>query len=262
LQSTDEHIRPLTSFSNSFRGRVVLITGAASERGQGAAEARRFAAAGAAVVLADVSDDEGVRTAAAIGERASYVRLDVTDDARWGEVVGRVVEEHGRLDVLVNNAGLWHAGSLADTSPGDFRRVVEVNQVGVFLGMRAVAPVMRAAGSGSIVNVSSNAALRVALPNLAGGKAQAYVASKWAVRGMTRAAALELAPSGVRVNSVYPGPTDTAMIGAGHDAIAAGLPLQRLATADEIAAVVLFLASEACAYMNGAEIAVDGGASV
>jgi len=245
----------------SFDGRVALITGAASIRGQGAAEGRLLAREGATVVLADVSDEEGARTAVSIGQRASYVRLDVTDDAQWQAVVRRIVAEHGRIDVLVNNAGVWHAGTLADTSPADFRRVVEINQVGVFLGMRAVAPVMRAAGTGSIVNVSSNASLRVALPNLAGGKAQAYVASKWAVRGMTKAAALELAPFGVRVNSIHPGPTDTAMIDAGHDAIAQGLPLQRLATPDEIAAVVLFLVSDASAYVNGAEIAVDGGAS-
>ena len=242
-------------------GRVALITGAASPRGQGAAEARLLAGEGAVVMLADVSDEEGSRTAAEIGERASYARLDVTDDEQWAAVVGRIVQEHGRLDVLVNNAGVWHPGTLADTSPADFRRVIEINEVGVFLGMRAAAPVMREAGRGSIVNVSSNAGLRVALPNLAGGKAQAYVASKWAVRGMTKAAALELAPFGVRVNSIHPGPTDTAMIDTGHDAIARGLPLQRLATPAEIAAVVLFLASDASAYVNGAEIAVDGGAS-
>lgn len=120
---------------------------------------------------------------------------------------------------------------------------------------------MRARGSGSIVNISSNAGLRVNLPNLAGGKALAYIASKWAVRGMTRSAALELAPFGVRVNAVYPGPVDTAMIGGGHDAIAAGLPFRRLATPEEIASVALFLASGESGYVNGAEIAVDGGAT-
>jgi 3alpha(or 20beta)-hydroxysteroid dehydrogenase len=241
-------------------GRVALITGASSPRGQGAAEARLFAAEGAAVVLADVSY-EGVATAATIGKLASYARLDVTDEEQWSVVVDRIFSEHTRFDILVNNAGVWHSGTLADTSPADFRRVLEINLVGVFLGMRAVAPLMREAGRGSIVNVSSNAGLRVALPNLAGGKALAYVASKWAVRGITKAAALELAPFGVRVNSIHPGPTDTAMIDAGHQEIAAGLPLERLATPDEIARVVLFLASDASSYINGAEIAVDGGAS-
>ncbi|HZO50304.1 MAG TPA: glucose 1-dehydrogenase [Gaiellaceae bacterium] len=247
--------------SESLEGRVALVTGAASPRGQGAAEARLLARAGAAVVLADIDDEEGAATAAAIGERASYVRLDVTDERQWEAVVGGIVAAHGRLDVLVNNAGVWHAGTLADTTPDEYRRVVEINQVGVFLGMRAAAAAMRPARRGSIVNVSSNAGLRVALPNLAGGKAQAYVASKWAVRGMTKAAALELAPFGIRVNSIHPGPTDTAMIDAGHEAIAAGLPLRRLATPDEIAGVVLFLASDASAYVSGAEIAIDGGAS-
>jgi len=140
--------------------------------------------------------------------------------------------------------------------------VVECNQVSVFLGMRAVAPHMRSQEAGSIVNISSNAGLRVNLPNLAGGKALAYVASKWAVRGMTRSAAIELAPFGVRVNAVFPGPTDTAMIDAGHEAIAAGLPFRRLATPEEIAKVALFLASDESAYVSGAEIAADGAASV
>ena len=139
--------------------------------------------------------------------------------------------------------------------------MIEINQVGVFLGMRAVAPHMRERGRGSIVNISSNAGLGVNRPNLAGGKALAYVANKWAVRGMTRSAALELAPFGVRVNAVYPGPVDAAMIAGGHESIAAGLPLGRLAGPAEIASVALFLASDESSYVNGAEIAVDGGAT-
>ena len=242
-------------------GYVALITGAASPRGQGAAEARLFAGEGAQVVLADVVDDDGARTAASIGTAATYRHLDVTSDESWQQVVEAVISDHGRLDVLVNNAGVWDAGSLDDLTPDTYRRVIEINQVGVFLGMRAVVPHMRARRCGSIVNISSNAGLRVNLPNLAGGKALAYVASKWAIRGMTRSAALELAPFGVRVNAVYPGPVDTAMIGGGHDAIAAGLPLQRLAIPEEIARVALFLASDESSYVNGAEIAVDGAAS-
>jgi 3alpha(or 20beta)-hydroxysteroid dehydrogenase len=179
----------------------------------------------------------------------------------WHEAVESVCAAYGQIDVLVNNAGVWDAGTLDDLAPDAYRRVVEINQVGVFLGMREVASRMRARGSGSIVNISSNAGLRVNLPNLAGGKALAYVASKWAVRGMTRSAALELASSGVRVNAIFPGPVDTAMIGGGHESIAAGLPLGRLATPEEIARVALFLASDESAYVNGAEIAADGGAA-
>ena len=242
-------------------GRVALVTGAASSRGQGAAEARLFVREGARVVLADVADDEGERTAAAIGDAATYRHLDVTSDESWDAGVTALLAEHGRLDVLVNNAGVWDSGRLADLTAEAYRRVVEINQVGVFLGMRAVAPHMRAQASGSIVNISSNAGLRVNLPNLAGGKALAYVASKWAVRGMTRSAAIELAPFGVRVNAVFPGPTDTAMIDAGHEAIAAGLPFGRLATPEEIAAVALFLASDESRYVSGAEIAADGAAT-
>jgi 3alpha(or 20beta)-hydroxysteroid dehydrogenase len=241
--------------------RVALITGAASARGQGAAEARLLTAQGATVLLADVSDEEGSHTAAELGERASYVHLDVTDEQQWASAVGEIADRHGRIDMLVNNAGVWHAGKLSDMSPSEFRRVIEINLVGVFLGMREVAPLMCRARAGSIVNVSSNAGLRVALPNLAGGKAQAYIASKWGVRGLSKAAALELAPFGVRVNSIHPGPTDTAMIDAGHDTIAAGLPFKRLAAPDEIARLVLFLVSDASSYVSGAEIAIDGGAS-
>lgn len=242
-------------------GYVALITGAASPRGQGAAEARLFVGEGAQVVLTDIADDEGERTAASIGAAATYRHLDVTSDESWQHVVEAVRADHGRLDVLVNNAGVWDGGTLDDLTPEAYRRVIEINQVGVFLGMRAVAPHMRGRGCGSIVNISSNAGLRVNLPNLAGGKALAYVASKWAVRGMTRSAALELAPFGVRVNAVYPGPVDTAMIGGGHEAIAAGLPLRRLAAPEEIARVALFLASDESSYVNGAEIAVDGAAT-
>jgi 3alpha(or 20beta)-hydroxysteroid dehydrogenase len=234
-------------------GRVALVTGAASPRGQGAAEARLFAREGAVVVLTDVSDEEGTETARSIGEAAAYRRLDVTSETGWAAVVAWVLERHGRLDVLVNNAGIWLAKSLEETSLEDYRRVVEINQVGVFLGLRAVVPSMRAAGAGSIVNISSLAGLRGAQVPLA------YAASKWAVRGMSRAAAAELAPSGIRVNAVFPGYVDTGMIDAGHEEIAQRVPLgRRLASPDEIAEAVLFLASDEARYVSGAELVVDG----
>jgi 3alpha(or 20beta)-hydroxysteroid dehydrogenase len=234
-------------------GRVALITGAASPRGQGAAEAALLAREGATVLLADISDDEGEGTAESIGEAASYRHLDVTSESDWAEVVNWTLEQHGRLDVLVNNAGIWLAKSLEETSLDDYRRVVEINQTSVFLGMRAVVPTMRAAKRGSIVNISSLAGLRGSSVPFA------YAASKWGVRGMSRAAGAELAPHGIRVNAVFPGYVDTGMIEAGHEEIAQRVPLGgRLATPEEIAEVVLFLASDASRYMTGAELVVDG----
>lgn len=234
-------------------GRVALVTGAASPRGQGAAEARLLAGEGAVVVLADVADDEGERTAAAIGTAATYRHLDVTSEAGWAEVVAWMLAQHGRIDVLVNNAGIWLAKPLEDTTLDDYRRVIDINQVSVFLGMRAVLPAMREAGVGSIVNISSLAGLRGARVPLA------YAASKWAVRGMSRQAAAELAPHGIRVNAVFPGYVDTGMIDAGHEEIAQRVPLGgRLAAPEEVAEVVLFLASDASRYMSGAELVVDG----
>jgi 3alpha(or 20beta)-hydroxysteroid dehydrogenase len=241
---------------NRLEGKVALITGAALERGQGACEARLFAAEGAEVVLADVQSEPGEATARAIGERAIYCDLDVTDAEAWGEVVSRVLERYGRLDVLVNNAGVWHTGGLFDTSPEDYRRVVEINQTGVFLGMRAAAPAMRHQGSGSIINISSSAGLR------GDGRIHAYVASKWAVRGMTKAAALELAPYGVRVNSVHPGLIQTPMSATefepGKPDPGRNVPMRRVGQPEEVAELVCFLASDGSAYVSGAEVSVDG----
>jgi 3alpha(or 20beta)-hydroxysteroid dehydrogenase len=237
-------------------GKVALVTGAALERGQGACEARLFAQEGAAVVLADVQDEAGERMSAAIGERARYARLDVTDADAWDALVVDIVARHGRLDVLVNNAGVWHTGGVLETSPADFRRVVEINQTGAFLGLRAAAPVMRDQRGGSIVNISSAAGLR--------GDARiiSYVASKWAVRGMTKAAALELAPFGVRVNSVHPGLIQTPMAASefepGKPDPARDIPAGRVGQPEEVAELVCFLASDASAYITGAEIAIDG----
>jgi 3alpha(or 20beta)-hydroxysteroid dehydrogenase len=237
-------------------GKVALITGAALERGQGACEARLFADEGAQVVLADVQSQAGEATARAIGDRASYLDLDVTDADAWADVLHQVLERHRRLDVLVNNAGVWHTGGLFDTSPEDYRRVVEINQTGIFLGMRAAAPAMRDQGSGSIVNISSSAGLR------GDGRIHAYVASKWAVRGMTKAAALELAPYGVRVNSVHPGLIQTPMSATefepGKPDPGRNVPMGRVGQPEEVAELVCFLASDASAYVSGAEVSIDG----
>src|SRR4051794_15284585 len=237
-------------------GKVALITGAALERGQGACEGRLFAAEGAQVILTDIRPDEGHATAAAIGPAATYMDLDVTDADGWSAVVDDVLGRHGRLDVLVNNAGIWFTGGLLETPPEDYRRVIEINQTGVFLGMRAVAPFMHDQGGGSIVNISSAAGLE------GDPRIHAYVASKWAVRGMTKAAALELAPHGIRVNSVHPGLIQTPMSATefepGKDDPGARIPIGRVGQPEEVAELVAFLASDASSYITGAEIAIDG----
>ena len=237
-------------------GRVALVTGGA--RGQGAAEATLFASEGAAVVLTDVLDKEGNETAATIG--GSYLHQDVTSEDEWRTIVQEVVRQHGKIDVLVNNAGIYMSGALTEMPLEDYRRIIDVNQVGVFLGMKHVAPVMIDDGSGSIVNISSIAGFR-------GGRGSiAYGASKWAVRGMTKTAAQELGQHGIRVNSIHPGLIDTAMLqqvpgidSGGLDAFNRSIPLGRVAEADEVAKLALFLASDESSYCSGAEFLIDGG---
>ncbi|HXY94767.1 MAG TPA: glucose 1-dehydrogenase [Acidimicrobiia bacterium] len=231
-------------------GKVALITGGA--RGQGAAEGRLFASEGATVYLTDVRAEQGAKTASDIG--ATFLVHDVTSPDRWEAVVQRVIGDHGRVDVLVNNAGILLWASMRETQLDDWERIVAVNQTGVFLGMRAVAPHMSARGAGSIVNISSVAGLRGAAPCFA------YAATKWAVRGMTKGAAQELGPHGVRVNSIHPGVIDTPMLADRPLAeMAARVPLGRHAEADEVARLALWLASDESAYANGAEFVLDGG---
>jgi 3alpha(or 20beta)-hydroxysteroid dehydrogenase len=238
-------------------GAVALITGAA--KGLGEAQARLFAGEGATVVVTDLDVENGEKLVADLGQPHLFLRLDVTDEGNWSTVVANVNESLGRLDVLVNNAGVHLMKSLVDTTLDEYRFVIEVNQIGVFLGMRAVVPTMVAAGNGSIVNVSSVDGLR-------GTPLQvAYAASKFAVTGMTKSAAVELARTGVRVNSLHPGGMQTPMTeefakgGFDLDAlIAKAIPLGRVATVDEIAALSLFLASPASSYCSGSEFVADG----
>ena len=238
-------------------GKVAIITGAA--RGQGKAEAQLFKREGADVVLTDVLDEEGKKSADEIG--ATYLSLDVRDEDAWQSLAQQVVRDHGQIDILVNNAGVLLNAPLIDTSLEDYRRVIEINQVGVFLGMRSVARAMKEKGnSGSIVNISSVAGLEGTR------NSSAYGASKWAVRGMTKVAALELGRFNIRVNSVHPGLIETDMmqelpyIQAGKlDRVVKTIPLGRTATADEVAQLVLFLASDESSYCTGSEYAVDGG---
>ena len=241
-------------------GKVALVSGAA--RGMGRAEALLFAREGARVVVADVLDDEGARVAAEIGAAARFQHLDVTREAGWTEAVAAATSAFGRLDVLVNNAGIVIASPLRELSLESYRRVTDVNQTGVFLGMRAVIPAMEAAGGGSIVNVSS-------IDGLIGmDLVFAYVASKFAVRGMTRTAALELAPLRIRVNSLHPGFVHTRMgnpegipeARAPLDRYARRrIPLGRPAEPEEIANLALFLASDESSYCTGSEFVADGG---
>ena len=237
-----------------LQDKVCLITGAA--RGQGAAEARLFTEEGATVWLADVRDAEGGALAAEI--RAQYRRLDVRDADAWAALVSEILDAHGRLDVLINNAGIFRTGRLWEISPKDFQEVMDVNCTGVFLGMRAVAPAMSAAGGGAIVNISSIAGLAAA-PG-----AFAYGTAKWAVRGMTKTAAVEFARRGVRVNSIHPGLIETEMLHqvpgyADNDRLINRVPLGRVAQAEEVAKLALFLASDESSYSTGSEFVTDGG---
>lgn len=235
---------------NRLDGKVCLITGGA--RGQGAAEAERFAAEGATVYVTDVLDDPGRQVADAVG--GAFMHHDVASASDWDVVVAEILAAHERIDVLVNNAAIFSGRlSLMETSRETWDRMLAINQTGVFLGMQAVAPAMIAARSGSIVNVSSIAGMQ-------GTLAFAYGATKWAVRGMTKSAAKDLGPHGIRVNSIHPGIIVTDMIGdLDLEQHAQRVPLRRCGTAHDVAELALWLASDESSYASGAEFVLDGG---
>ncbi|GAB3482264.1 SDR family oxidoreductase [Nocardiopsis coralliicola] len=235
-------------------GKTILITGGAG--GLGAEAARQAVEAGASAVLTDVSDD-GEATARALGERARFVRHDVTSAEDWQRAVDTAVTEFGGLHGLVNNAGVSTGVPLAEESIEHFRAVLDINLTGVFIGMKTAFPVLQSGGGGSIVNISSAAGL-MGLALTAG-----YGASKWGVRGLTKVGAVEWGTDRVRVNSVHPGMTYTPMTAATGIAQGEGnypnTPMGRVGESAEIAAATVFLLSDAAAYITGAEIAVDGG---
>ncbi|HUZ19455.1 MAG TPA: SDR family oxidoreductase [Acidimicrobiales bacterium] len=237
--------------------KTVVVTGAG--RGQGAAAARRFAAGGARVVVTDVLDRDGEQVAAEIrsrGGRADYRHLDVTDPQDWHALAAFLVAGEAGPDVLVNNAGVAQRGSrLVDLDPDEWDRVLAVNVKGAFLGIRELAPLLRERGGGAIVNVGSSAAVT-------GNPIAAYTSSKWALRGLTKAAAFELADWHIRVNAVHPGIVDTPMVQGAPamvELMRSHTPLRRVATPEEIAAVVFFLASDAASQVTGVDLPVDGG---
>ncbi|MFE3262566.1 glucose 1-dehydrogenase [Nocardia sp. NPDC059091] len=230
--------------------KVALISGGA--RGMGAAHAELLVAEGAKVVIGDILDDEGKALVESLGPAAHYVHLDVIDPVHWDAAVNEAVEAFGKLDVLVNNAGIVNGGPLGSFDLGKWRQIIDVNLTGTFLGMRAVVAPMIAAGGGSIINVSSIEGLRGA------PWAHGYVASKWGVRGLAKSAALELAQHNIRVNSLHPGLIRTPMTENIPDDLVT-IPLGRPAQPSEVATFVLFLASDESSYATGSEFIVDGG---
>ena len=237
-----------------LENKVAIITGAA--QGMGESHARRFVAEGAKVVLTDLNEEKGHALAAELGEHAVFVKQNVTREEDWVHVLATAEEKFGPVNVLVNNAGISVNKFMLDMSVEEYRRIVDINQVSVFIGMKTVAPSMAKAGGGSIVNISS-------INGLVGG-AVGYTDTKFAVRGMSKAAALNLSAMGIRVNSVHPGVIATPMV-MQEDAKEAieefskFIPLKRVAQPEEVSNMVLFLASDDSSYSTGSEFVIDGG---
>ena len=244
-----------------LEGKVALISGGA--RGQGAAEAKLFAAEGAKVVFGDILDDAGKQVEAQIheaGGEALYVHLDVTSAEDWASAVGTAVSRYGKLDILVNNAGISIRKKVEDTTEDDWDRVMAINAKGVFLGTKQAIPAMRSSGGGSIVNISSTAGL-VGSPY----SGASYAASKGAVRLFTKSTAIQYAKEDIRCNSVHPGLLETPMTEdiladtAHREERTQRIPLGRIGTAADVAYGVLYLASDEASFITGSELVIDGG---
>ncbi len=254
-----------------LEGKVALISGGA--RGQGAAEARLFAREGAAVVIGDILDEDGLKLESEIrelGGKASYIHLDVTEQNQWESAVNLAVERYGKLDILVNNAGIGStatggldAPKIEGATVDTWDRIMDVNSKGVFLGTRAAIPALREAGGGSIVNISSIAGMVGLSPGTGAGAA--YAASKGSVRLLTKSTAVQYGVEGIRCNSVHPGYIETAMTEQAlsqpgvREQRVAETPIRRIGTVDDIANGVLFLASDESSFMTGSELVLDGG---
>ncbi|OBF21061.1 3-alpha-hydroxysteroid dehydrogenase [Mycobacterium kubicae] len=235
---------------NRLTGKVAIVSGGA--RGMGAAHVRAMVAEGAKVVSGDILHDEGKAVVADLGGAARYVDLDVTDPDRWNAAVQTALSEFGGVDILVNNAGIINVGTLEDYALAEWQRILDINLTGVFLGIQAVVKPMKAAGRGSIINISS-------IEGLAGTIAcHGYTATKFGVRGLTKSAALELGPNGIRVNSIHPGLIRTPMTEWVPDDLFQ-TALGRAAEPQEVSNLVVYLASDESSYSTGSEFVVDGG---
>lgn len=240
-------------------GKVALITGAAG--GQGEAESRLFVEEGARVMMCDIADGQGKSIAESLGSSAAYLHHDVTQEESWARAVSATTDAFGRLDILINNAGIVHVATIAEIALEDYMRVIQVNQVGCLLGMKTAIPAMMRAGGGSIINISSTLGFEGAAGVVA------YVASKFAIRGMTKTAALELGALNIRVNSIHPGGIDTPM-GRGDspefsavdtEAVYGSLPIARIGKPIEVARLSVYLGSDESSYSTGSEFMLDGG---
>jgi len=243
-----------------LKNKIVLLTGAAS--GMGESHARRISAEGGCLLLSDIAGEAGERLAAELGERAVFIQHDIADEAQWQRAVDLACREFGGIDVLVNNAGILSKGDIQSESAETLRRVLDVNVVGTWLGIRSVAPVMAGRGGGSIVNVSSQVGYR------GWRDYSVYGCSKWAIRGLTKHLAMELAPQNIRVNAILPGAVDETGLFSGRvddelrARVQASIPLGRFVTREEVASLMVYLASDESASTTGTDQLIDGGVSI